>query len=132
MARAGFRDRPLAASRPGGVLGWDQAEIARELLGVCECGDIPDLCDEADRGERVDAAQTAKAPNDGRPRPLDRLFEDQRVQAIAAGEQHLVMGQILTEDDFKQWLFEANLAQPFQVTLSPRRARTAPEQPLAQ
>ena len=46
-----------------------------------------------------------------RPRPLGGLLEDQGVpQPLASGEQHLVVGQVLAEDDLKEWLLETSLA----------------------
>jgi hypothetical protein len=57
--------------------------------------DVTDLGDQADGGQRVDAAQ-ATQPGDGRrPRTLGGLLGDQRVQAVAAREQHLVMSEVL-------------------------------------
>ena len=38
---------------------------------------------------------------------LDRLFCDQGIQTLAPGKQHLVVGQVLAEDDLKQWLVKA-------------------------
>jgi hypothetical protein len=73
---------------------------------VRERTDVTDLGDQADRGQRVDAAQEAQTGDRCRPRALGGLLEDQSIQPLASGEQHLVMSQILTEDDLQKRLLD--------------------------
>jgi len=65
---------------------------------MSEGRDVADLGDQPDRGQRVDAAQTAQPSDRRRPRSLDGLLGDQGVEALAAREQDLVVGEVLTED----------------------------------
>ena len=67
-----------------------------------------------------------------RPGPLDGLLCDQDIQAVAAGQQHLVVGQVLAEHDLCQRLLKAGLAEPPQMTIGPRLARTRPDESPAQ
>ncbi|MBW3652705.1 MAG: 2-C-methyl-D-erythritol 2,4-cyclodiphosphate synthase [Actinobacteria bacterium] len=114
VAAAGLGDRALAAPFARGLLGRDEAEVAGQLLGVLEGGDVADLGDQPDRGQRVDATQAAQ-PRDGRrPRPVDGLLEQQTVEAVATREQHLVVREVLSEDDLHERV-KADLRQPRQV-----------------
>ncbi len=82
-----------------------------------ERGEVPDLGDQSDRGERVDAAHAAQPTHDADP-PLGlRLLDDQRVETIATRQQHLVAGQVLAEHDLRQPIVKADRAQPCQVSL---------------
>src|SRR5436190_6885970 len=59
VRRAGLGDRALSASLTAGALGRDQADEAHELFGRLEAGELADLADQPDRGQRVDAAHAA-------------------------------------------------------------------------
>jgi hypothetical protein len=96
---------------------------AGQLLGVAKGGDVADLGDESDGGQRVDAAQAAKAGNRRRPPCADRLLKQDLVEAVAAREQHRVTGHVLAEDDLDKLVVKANLAQPLQMPRRPRLAR---------
>ena len=52
----GDRAEPACITR--GVLRRDQAQILHQSFGVCKARQIPDLCDERDCCDEVDAAQT--------------------------------------------------------------------------
>src|ERR1039457_5363706 len=132
VAGPGFGDRSLPAFAATGVLGRDEPEIARELLGVRERADVTDLSDQADRGQRVHATQAPQPCDRCWPRALGGLLEDQGVQPVSPCEQHLVVSEILAEDDLQQRLREANLAQPLQVTLSPCLTRSRPDHAVTQ
>jgi len=53
---------------------------------VLERGDVADLGDQADRGQRVDAAHAAQPGDHRRPRALGGLLEQQLVKAVTARE----------------------------------------------
>jgi len=88
-----------------------------ELLGVLERGDVTDLGDQSDRGQRVDAAHAAQPRDRRRPRALGGLLEQELVEAVTAREQHLVMGEVLTKDQLDELVVKADRAQPPQVAL---------------
>jgi hypothetical protein len=80
----------------------------------------------------VSATQATQPRDRRRPRPLHRLLKQDAVQALAAREQHLVMGEVLAEDDLDQGLLEAHLAQPLQVARRPRLAGPVEDEAAAQ
>jgi hypothetical protein len=107
----------LAALGSRRVLRRHQAEVAGKLLGVLERGDSADLADQADGGQRVDAAHAAQPRDRRRPRALRGLLKQQLVEAIAAREQHFVVGEVLAEDQLDERVVKANRAQPPQMAL---------------
>ena len=80
--------------RPGSLTQIRRRTSEPEHLRVRERIEVTDLGDEPDRGQRLDTAQAAKPSDQRRPRTLHGLLNDQGIQAISPGEQHLVMGQI--------------------------------------
>ena len=84
---------------------------------MSERGDVANLGDQADRGQRADPAQAAQPCNDWGPRALGGLLEQELVEAIAAREQHLMVGEVLAEDDLDELVVEADRAKPPQMSL---------------
>lgn len=76
----------------------------------------------------LDAAQAAQAGDGRGPRSLGGLLGDQPLQAASTRQQHLVMGQVLAEDQLDQLVVKAQLAEPVQVTLRPGLAEPGPDQ----
>jgi hypothetical protein len=64
VSGTGLGDRSLAAALAGGALRRHQSEVAAQVRGAREAGEVADLGAQADRGEGVDAAQAAQ-PGDG-------------------------------------------------------------------
>jgi hypothetical protein len=77
VRRAGLGDRALPARVARGALGGHEPDEAHELFGRPKAGEVADLADQPDGGQRVDAAQAAQPPDQlgvraagGEPRDL--------------------------------------------------------------
>src|SRR5207253_1983515 len=83
VAVADLRDRALSALLARGMLARHETDEGHELLGGAEAAEVADLTDERERGQRVNAAQTAQPSNELPPRPRsarrrDRRYADRR------------------------------------------------------
>jgi hypothetical protein len=113
VPRAGFGDRTLPAGLSGAVLGRDQPEVAHQLGGSLESGEVAHLGGEAYGVERVDPALAAQ-PRDGvRERREGHQFADRRFERVASDE-----GRVDRADVVGQRCLRAAL-----VKVDPRQSR---------
>lgn len=112
VGRAGLGDRSLTALLAGGVLAGNDPEVGRELVGVIEAVPFADLGAQADRGQRGDLAQ-ASQPRDRRAarRARGELFE-LCLELVAAGDEHVVRVQVVSERQPGRMIAEAQAGQP--------------------
>ena len=132
MFGAGFGDRALAAAGARGLLGRDEAEERRELLGLGKAVRIAEFGDQSDRGEGVDAAQAAQPADLPRPRAIIGELSERAIERVAPCEQAVMAVQVIDERDLRGQVVEGQAAQPVAVTLRPCLAGPVEDQAAAQ
>jgi hypothetical protein len=112
VAGAGLGDRSLLACLPGAAFGGDEPQVAHQLAGALEAGEVADLGAQPDRRQRVDAAQAAQPrhllrPGAGGDEPVDHPLE-----RVAAKQQRLDRAQVVVQRRLRRRLAERDPGQP--------------------
>ena len=104
----------------GGVLGGDDPEVGRELVGMIETLPLADLGAQPHRGQRVDPAQAPEPGDRVRARRADRELRELGLDLVAAGDQHVVGVQIVSQRRPRRVIGEPHRCQPRAVLARPR------------
>ncbi len=96
---AGFGDGPLAAAFAPGVLTGRKSQIAHELSGVLEPGQVAEVGDEGDGHGELDATHRLEGLDDGSETPALDLLSKFSLKALESFIMFSHGSDILLEDD---------------------------------
>ena len=119
VAVAGLGDAALTALPAAGIFARCEAEIAHELSGVIEAGQVAEFGDEGDGGEELYASQCLDGFDDGIEAPIPGLVLEFGLKALQPCLLFRDGTDIFLEDDLLRRGVADHLTEPAQVSGSP-------------
>src|SRR5450756_1092477 len=123
---AGLGDRALPASLTRGGLRGNQAQVGHERGRSLETGEVADLGDKPDGGQRVDAAQAAQARDQLAEAVVSGPLVDLPLERLDPAVKQVAGQQVVIEGGLLGGLLEGLLAEPLQARQGPALAGQAP------
>jgi hypothetical protein len=131
VRRSGLGERALPALVGRGVLGGNDPEKARQLLGA-EPSPVADLGAQPRRRQRVDAPTAAQRRDRRRVAAVGDGLLERGDQRRSARDEHLDAREVVDQRCPRAEIFEAQRPQPAHVRSRPGRCRARPAHVAAQ
>ena len=128
----GQGDVPAVLLIAGGVLAGGDPEPRRELARVREPGEVADLGDQPERGDRRDPAEPGQDPHLAGPPLAAGDLSQPRVERVELALDPVDMDQQLLERFLGERIIEALAREPRAMQLRPRRLALAEDPPVTQ